>query len=80
MILMIIILIIIGLVWSMHDVQRILKVYLFCKGLGLDEVALFEHDEGDRGDDGDEPLVVVWAFLIAAQHVCLHISSGFPPS
>ena len=64
----------------MMFIQHILKVYLLCKGLGLDVVAFLEHDEGDGGDDGDEPLVVVCPFLIAAKHVCLHVSSGFPPS
>ena len=57
---------------TISDVQHIIKIYLFCKGLGLDVVPLLEHDEGHGGDDGDEPLVVVRPFLSAAEHVRLH--------
>ena len=45
---------------------------LFRKSLCPDVVALLEHDKGNGGEDGDEPLVVVRALLIPAQHVCLN--------
>ena len=45
--------------------------HLFCKSLGLDVVALLEHDEGDGGENRHKLLVVVWSLFIAAEHVGL---------
>ena len=47
------------------------RLHLFCKSLGLDVVALLEHDEGDGGEDCHKLLVVVWSLFIAAEHVGL---------
>ena len=44
---------------------------MFCKSLGLDVVALLEHDEGDGGENRHKLLVVVWSLFIAAEHVGL---------